>query len=233
MMRPFMQRLADLIAPRSCAVCGKRLVVGEQLLCTTCLRHLPRTHHASHPLDNEMARLFWHLLPVEGAAAWLFHEGGSPSCWPVYALKYLNRPEYGEALGLLMARETSETAFFDGIDLIVPVPLAPVRQRQRGYNQSLLITRGIARQTGLTVAEGAVGRTQFEKSQTHLSRSARQQNVEDVFRLLDSRCLQGKHVLLVDDVCTSGATLLACGREIMRGGAARLSLLTLGFAGHV
>ena len=224
------QRLLDLLAPRLCTVCGRRLSLTEQVLCASCNMHLPRTGFQLNASDNMMARLFWGIIPVERAAALFYYEASSKDSNIIYDLKYHDHPEIGEEMGQMIAREFAESGFFDGIDLIVPVPLARSRQRHRGYNQSQCIAEGIADVTGLPLSKRAVRRTTFKKSQTQMGRWERQENVADVFRLTDAAAVSGKHVLLVDDVVTTGATMTACARELLTAGNVKLSLLSLGFA---
>jgi ComF family protein len=132
-------------------------------------------------------------------------------------------------MGRLMAREFMAADFFDGIDLIVPVPLAKKRQRQRGYNQSMELARGISEATGLPIYNQIVRRTRFVKSQTQMGRQERMENVADVFEAKDLNAIRGRHILLVDDVVTTGATMMACAREILKTEGVRVSLLALGF----
>jgi ComF family protein len=226
----FWSRLVDLIAPRACVVCGGRLGIHEFFLCGSCNLQLPRTNYADNPYENDMARLFWGQLPVERCAALFFYQGGSGPSQILYELKYKNHPEIGEFFGRMIAEEWDETGFFEGIDLIVPVPLAKERQRQRGYNQSLHIARGIGSVTRLPIVTNAVSRKQFVESQTQKDRWQRNENVEGCFRLNDGSALKGRHVLLVDDVVTTGATICSCGREMLKAGDVRFSILTIGFA---
>jgi ComF family protein len=191
---------------------------------------LPRTNYADNPYENDMARLFWGQLPVERCAALFFYQGGSGPSQILYELKYKNYPEIGEFFGRMIAEEWNDTGFFEGIDLIVPVPLAKERQRQRGYNQSLHIARGIGSVTRLPIFTNAVSREQFVESQTQKDRWQRNENVEGCFRLNDGSALKGRHVLLVDDVVTTGATICSCGREMLKAGDVRFSILTIGFA---
>jgi ComF family protein len=177
-----------------------------------------------------MARLFWGQLPVERCAALFFYQGGSGPSQILYELKYKNHPEIGEFFGRMIAEEWNDTGFFEGIDLIVPVPLAKERQRLRGYNQSLHIARGIGSVTRLPIVTNAVSREQFVESQTQKDRWQRNENVEGCFRLNDGSALKGRHVLLVDDVVTTGATICSCGREMLKAGDVRFSILTIGFA---
>ena len=226
----FWSRLVDLIAPRACVVCGGRLGIHEFFLCGSCNLQLPRTNYADNPYENDMARLFWGQLPVERCAALFFYQGGSGPSQILYELKYKNHPEIGEFFGRMIAEEWNDTGFFEGIDLIVPVPLAKERQRQRGYNQSLHIARGIGSLTRLPIVTNAVSREQFVESQTQKDRWQRNENVEGCFRLNDGSALKGRHVLLVDDVVTTGATICSCGREMLKAGDVRFSILTIGFA---
>ena len=176
-----------------------------------------------------MTQLFWHLIPIERAAALIYYEPHSETAKLVYDLKYRNRPDIGEDMGRLMANEMQIAHFFDGIDMLLPVPLSRKRLRQRGYNQSELLAQGISDITHLPVVTRAVKRKHFVKSQTQLNRHERQENVADMFDLRDDRQLKGKHVLLVDDICTTGATLTACAESLRHIEGIRLSILTLGF----
>ena len=176
-----------------------------------------------------MAQLFWHLIPIERAAALIYYEPHSEIAQLVYALKYRNRPDIGEDMGRLMANEMQIAHFFDGIDMLLPVPLSRKRLRQRGYNQSEELARGISDVTHLPIITNAVRRKHFIKSQTQLNRYERQENVMDMFELHDARQLKGHHVLLIDDICTTGATLMACAEALRHIEGIRLSILTLGF----
>ena len=222
-------RFLDFISPRQCVVCGERLSPTERSLCSVCVLHLPRTTYQFTPNDNPMAQLFWHLTPVERAAALLFYEPHSEMAQIVYDMKYHDRPDIGEDMGRLMANEMQFARYFDGIDVLLPVPLSRKRLRQRGYNQSEQLAIGISDITNLPIATKALRRKHFVKSQTQLSRHERQENVADIFELCDNSPLKGKHVLLVDDICTTGATLIACVDALKDIEGIRLSVLTLGF----
>jgi ComF family protein len=181
-------------------------------------------------MDNVMARLFWGIIPVERVAALFYYEAGSKTSNILYDLKYHDHPEIGVVMGRMVAREFNEAGFFEDIDMIIPVPLAKSRQRHRGYNQSREIAKGISLVTGLPINDYVVQRMKFEKSQTQVGRWERQENVANVFEVKDTKNLRGRHILLVDDVVTTGATMVACAREILKAGDVRISLLSLGFA---
>ncbi len=222
-------RILELIAPRACAVCGKRLSITEHAVCSPCLLHLPRTTYQFTPYDNPMAQLFWGLAPVSQASALFFYEPHSELARLIYHLKYGNRPDIGEDLGRIMAEEMRIAGFLDSVDVLLPVPLSSRRLRQRGYNQSEMLCRGIREITNIPVETKVLIRKHFYQSQTHLMRHQRQANVAEMFHLRDAAGLAGKHVLLVDDICTTGATLIACINALNQIPRLRVSVLTLGF----
>lgn len=229
-MSSLLRQLADMLAPRSCAACGHRLSVGEETLCTRCSIHLPRTGFAASPADNEMARLFWARLPIERTAALFYYHPHSPVARMVYDLKYRGQTDTGRQMGRMAAREMAADGFFDGIDLILPLPLARRRERERGYNQSALIARGVADITGLPIAQDAVLRIRDTASQTTLDHAGRADNMEAAFRLAKPEAVAGRHVLIVDDIVTTGATVTACGQAIAEAGNVRISVLAMGYS---
>jgi ComF family protein len=232
-MISFWRRLLDLISPRLCVVCGHRLSVTEEAICSKCNFHLPRTGFHLNAYENEMARLFWAQVPIERATAFFYYEPHAQTANIIYELKYKNRPDIGIIIGRMLAKEIQHSGFFEGIDGIVPVPLARKRQRQRGYNQSEMIAEGIREATGIPIYNKVVSRSAFLESQTHLGRWDRNDNVEGIFQLIgDGSNIRGKHLLMVDDVVTTGATVVACGQELLKAGDVRLSVLSLGYVKH-
>ena len=203
-------RLINLITPRRCVMCGCRLAIGEDVVCTACNIELPRTGHPASPRDNELARLFWGRIPVERAAALFYYRAHSAPGDVIYSMKYRSHPETGELMGRMAAKEFAACGFFDGIDAIVPVPLAKKRQRERGYNQSLEIARGVSTVTRIPITSKALKRKSFEASQT-------------------GNAVKGKHILIIDDVVTTGATVISCTKELMKAGGTRFSVMSLGF----
>ena len=194
--------------------------------------HLPRTLFSANAYDNPMARLFWGHLPLVRAAALFYYESHSEVSKLIYKLKYGDHPEYGYLMGQYLAEDFSMNGFFDGIDAIVPVPISRKRKWSRGYNQSEHIAKGIARVTGLPVRTDIVKRKSFQSSQTHLNWWQRHGNVEDAFTLKKAEWAKDKHLLLVDDVLTTGATVISCAKEICRAGNVKISVATIGFAGR-
>jgi ComF family protein len=225
----FWSRVIDMISPRACAVCGRRLSIDERQLCCKCNLHMPRTFFARKPLDNEMARMLWGQIPVERAAALFYYETGSELTHLIHQMKYGDSPQTGEDLGRMVATEMALDGFFDGVDMLIPVPLTSERQRERGYNQSMELARGIATVTGLTVGKGVLRRTKFSGSQTHIRGRERRNNVEDAFSLADGTSIAHRHVMIVDDVMTTGATIINCAKELLKAGDVTISVVTVGF----
>lgn len=229
-------KIIDLFFPRFCGMCGNRLVGEEEMVCTSCLLHLPRTDTWKEPYENEMAKMFWHRMPIEKSGALFYYHGHSLASFLIYQLKYHNHPELGEYLGRIVAQEANCVNYFDDIDAIVPIPLAKNRRKQRGYNQSEEIAKGIASMTGLPVWTDVVERTHFSESQTHKDRWERAENVDNVFVLSSNtttevgRSWEGKHLLIVDDVCTTGATILTCAQALMKIPKVKFSVITIGYA---
>ena len=230
MTSSFLSKLIELIAPRACVVCGGRLALGEEVICSVCNMHLPRTEYHRCPDDNPLAQTFWGKIHIRNAAALFFYHAHSASSNILYSLKYRHHPEIGVYMGRMIAREYISHGFFESIDLIIYVPLAHKRQRERGYNQSREIALGISEITGIPINDKAVIRTSYKGSQTHLDRWRRQENVETVFVMKESEHLHGKHILIVDDVVTTGATITACAKEMSKAGDVIFSVMCIGFA---
>ena len=229
-MISFWSRLLDLISPRLCVVCGNRLAVTEEVVCSKCYLHLPRTDFGHDLYENVMAKLFWGQIKLEKATALFYYEPHAETVQILYEMKYKNHPEIGVVMGRMMAKELMKSGLFEDIDALVPVPLAKKREYERGYNQSLELAKGVSEVTHLPIADQVVRRTKFVDSQTHRGRWERSENVEGVFELVDGDSLNGKHVLLIDDVVTTGATIIACAQEMQKASNVRISVLALGFA---
>lgn len=221
--------LALLLGER-CVVCGRPLAGAK--VCPRCLLRLPYID-IKGAAGNPVERLYWGSTPVVRASATLVYQPGFDIDAVLYAIKYKDRPDLAVEMGRMMAQEHVAHGFFEGIDAIVPVPLHPKRQRQRGYNQSERLARGIADVTGLPVVE-LVRRTHDNVSQTALSHAERTANVKGIFAADEGllKTFGGRHILIVDDVITTGATSISCARAF-EGGSLRVSFLALAFAGRL
>ena len=220
----------SLLFPRCCVVCGSPLSRGEECLCTCCNMNLPRTGFHLRK-DNPVECLFWGRIPgLKRASSFLFYRKGSDFRRILHLLKYGGYKELGEVMGRYMAAELSSGELFDGVDMIIPVPLHRKKQKLRGYNQSEWIARGIASVTGIPLCAECMIREKNTETQTRKSTFERWENVEGIFRLCDTVHFEGKHVLLVDDVLTTGATTVACASAFARVSGIRISVLTLAVA---
>lgn len=221
--------LINIIFPRRCAVCGKTLATGEKDICINCLVELPRME--AYTPGNEVEKQFYGVLKTERAASYIRHTKGSPYNNLIYNIKYNDRPEVAVRLAATAATELMERGFFEGIDLIIPVPLSKKKRRARGYNQCDYIAEGLSQVTGIAIDTTSVIRHIANETQTHKQREARWKNVEDVFSVASAENLKGKHILLIDDVLTTGATLSSCGKSILATVPdVRLSIFTLACA---
>jgi len=189
--------------------CGKPLFQYENCVCSICLHHLPQTDFHLY-IDNPVARLFWGKVHINSAASFLYFNKGGKVQHLIHQLKYKNQKQVGTFLGALYGTYLKNSQFFNSIDIIVPVPLHPKKQRQRGYNQSDFFAMGLAESMNIFVDKTTLHRTYASESQTKKNRYNRYQNVCSIFGIKDIITLSGKHVLLVDDVITTGSTIESC-----------------------
>ena len=147
----------------------------------------------------------------------------------IYDIKYHDQKEQGELIGQIMVERHQPYGFFDDIDAIVPLPITKKRNWMRGYNQSYQVARGISMETGIPVYNDVVERTHFTKSQTHQTAMVRRINVRDAFQLVKAEKIKGKHLLLIDDVVTTGATIISCAQELAKAEGVRISVLSIGY----
>ena len=221
--------LFHLFFPRCCAVCGASLIEGEDTICTRCNIDMPRTNY--HKMkDNPVERMFWGKFPLERATSFFFYRKGSDFRQVLHQLKYGGQKEIGAIMGRYMASELQASDFFHGVDVIIPIPLHKKKQQIRGYNQSEWISRGIMAVTGIPVDTEAIIRRKNTETQTQKSALERWENVDGIFELHRSEHLAGKHILIVDDVLTTGATTVACASRLAEIEGVRISVLTLAMA---
>lgn len=218
-----------LLFPRRCAVCGAPLQEGEEGICLRCNMDMPRTNYHSQK-DNPVERMFWGKFPLEHASSHFFYHKGSDFRRILHQLKYGGRKDLGEIMGRYMATELGASDFFRDVDVIIPVPLHPRKQRMRGYNQSECIAKGIVAVTGIPLDTSSVIRKKHTESQTSRFTYERWENVNGIFYLRRPDRFIGKHILLVDDVLTTGATTTACADVFREIEGIRISVLTLAVA---
>lgn len=222
----------SLIYPHNCAGCGSDVVGNGHFLCWQCLNDLPLTHFEKQPI-NLVSRLFAGRLPVEMATAMLFFSKDSTVQHLIHQVKYKGKKELGVYLGTLMGNAMEKAGWGQHIDIIVPLPLNKKKLAIRGFNQAKILADGISSILQKPVVEVAVLRARFTETQTKKNRIKRWENVADVFILGDSSGLENKHILLVDDVTTTGATMEACGQILLQIHGLKLSMATLAFAANL
>lgn len=200
------------------------------MLCIYCHDSLPQTSFHLHA-NNPIERLFWGRMPVKHATAQFYFTKESLMQHLMHQFKYKNNKDLGLYLGKLMGHQLIQSNRFLHVDALLPLPLHPSKERKRGYNQAALLCEGISEVLQKPVLKNAVVRTKHTESQTKKNRVERWENIRGHFKLADEEKVKGKHILLVDDVITTGATLEACGTAILGAENVQLSIATLCFSG--
>jgi ComF family protein len=219
----------SLLFPRLCYACGDHLLRNESLICTECYVVIPRTNY--HILDdNPVAQLFWGRCLINKATAFSYYNKGSRIQKLIHNLKYRGIKEVGFELGRIYGLSLKSSGFTNDIDLIIPVPLHSTKKHVRGFNQSDVISEGLAEVTGISVDISSLVRIAVSDTQTKRSRYERWANVEGIFRVTDPEMIKGKHILLVDDVITTGSTIESCANELLKVEGVKVSVAALAFA---
>ena len=209
----FINSIIGLLYPSVCAACGTTLFKWEKLVCTRCRSLLPKTGYELNE-DNPLARLFYGKVRLKAVTSCFFFSKEGKVQHLIHELKYKGNDQAGLFLGQELGKTIKEAPLFEGLDFLIPVPLHPKREKERGYNQSMLIAQGISEVTGIAVGGDFLLRSINTSTQTHKSKEERWQNVKDIFELHRADRLENKYVLLIDDVLTTGATLEACALKL-------------------
>lgn len=212
------ERLRDLFQlffPETCEVCGNSLRYGEYLLCTDCLLDIPKIH--LHNLEHNPAeKIFAGQVQFVRATAFFHYQKHSNFAHLIHKLKYQGREDIGVLLGEMFGDVLKKSGFLNDIDAIVPIPLHDKRLRIRGYNQSEIIAKGISNVSEIQIIDKSVIRAKNTKTQTKKSKEERLKNVQDIFQVIDAQILENKHILILDDVITTGATCISCAETIIK-----------------
>lgn len=224
------ESVLHLLFPHVCESCGTDVLLQEHFLCLQCHAELPKTEFHLYP-SNPVEKIFWGRLPVTHATAQYYFSKGATMQHLMHQLKYKGNRELGLYLGRTMGHAFAEAARFRFVDALVPLPLHPAKEKKRGYNQAAVLCQGMAEVLNKPILKDAVIRTAHTDSQTRKNRVQRWKNMEGRFELVKPEAVAGKHLLLVDDVITTGATLEACGSELLRAENVQLSIATLCFSG--
>jgi ComF family protein len=227
-----MSLLSDLLSvflPRTCAACGLPLKDWEECICLTCMAGLPLTRFHQDP-SNPLAEVFWGRVRIEQAVAWFYFRKGSAYQEVLHNLKYNNRPDIGIFLGKQLGYELKHSTVFIRPDIVVPVPLHRKKPSKRGYNQSEKIARGISVALDVRLDTKNLYRSAKTDTQTRKSRFDRYLNVSGKFAIRDPATIENSHILLVDDVVTTGATLEACAEALLSVPGVKVSIATVAWA---
>jgi len=218
--------LLQLVFPHVCDGCGSDLLNEESQLCLRCLASMPETNFEKY-ISNPVEKMFWGRLSLVSATAQFYFTKESLMQRLMHQFKYRGNKDLGLQLGRLMGIALKESNRFDTIDALVPLPLFPSKEKKRGYNQATILCEGIAEILPLPVLKNIIIRPQHTDTQTKKGRIERWKNIEGKFELNNANTIQNKHLLLIDDVVTTGATLEACGSELLKADNVRLSIATL------
>ncbi|MGB4204559.1 MAG: phosphoribosyltransferase family protein [Bacteroidales bacterium] len=230
-MLSLLEDFVSLIYPQVCQACGNTLFRNEEIICTYCRYHLPRTHY--HKLkDNPLAQVFWGRVNLENVSAFYFFRKGGKVQHLMHQFKYRGKDEIGVYLGKLYGAELREEEAFSSIEMVIPVPLHIKKLRKRGYNQSEKFAEGLAASMNIELETSVLIRTFASETQTRKTRFNRWENVKEIFKVTDPQKITGKHILLVDDVITTGATIEASAQHLLETEGVRLSVASLACAVH-
>ena len=225
-LKEIKESILHVVFPHVCDGCGSDLLNIESHLCIRCLASLPETNfefHSGNPVEKD----FWGRLPLITASAHLYFTKESLVQHLMHQLKYRSNIEIGLQLGRIMGNAIKTSNRFNHIDALIPLPLFPSKEKKRGYNQAKVLCDGMAEVLNLPVLSDVITRPHHTETQTKKGRIERWKNIDGKFRLIDPAAIRNKHLLLVDDVITTGATLEACGNELLSAQNVKLSVATL------
>jgi Predicted amidophosphoribosyltransferases len=228
-MSDILHDMVNLFYPHHCMLCEKMLIESERHICIDCLCDLPKTNYHANK-GNPARALFSGYTQVNEVTAFLYFEKEGKTQTLIHALKYKGDKELAEYLGRIAASELYDYGFYASIETIIPISLHQKKQKKRGYNQSALIAKGISSIYGCEVNSTIVKRVTDTKSQTRKSIFDRHVNVEKIFEVTDIERLYGKHILLIDDVITTGATISSCIDALLSVPDIKISIFSLSIA---
>lgn len=228
-MMSLFENVWGLFYPEVCPACGTLLAKDEDTVCLSCSFLMPKTAYETIA-DNPVARIFWGRVPLHAVSACFFFAKKGRVQPLIHSLKYHSDTHAGNYLGRKMAENMKNAPLFSDIEVLVPVPLHPKRLQLRGYNQSEVIAKGMAEVLGISVVADNLIREVATATQTKKSREARWQNVKNIFTVSRPAQFEGKHILLIDDVITTGSTIEACAQALLDVTGVKVSVAAAAYA---
>ena len=225
-MLDYLEDLFSLVFPEICNACGKSLHKHENLICNYCKVKLPFTNfHLQN--ENPIEKIFWGRVTIEKAGAFLYFHKGNRVQQLMHRFKYKDKKEIGQLIGAMYGLELAKANYLSEADLIIPVPLHPEKQKKRGYNQSEYFALGLSNATAIPCQTDVLVRAIASSTQTKKNRFERWKNVETIFKVENQNSIENKHIILVDDVITTGATVEACANTLLKAANCKVSFLAL------
>jgi ComF family protein len=220
------ENLINLFFPRACSGCNSFLLANENVICTVCRHEIPLTNH--HKIQNNEAVVkFYGRIPIEFAAAlFYFHKKGIVQEM-IHKLKYQGHQDIGTVIGYWYAEDLKTVKELRSVDFIIPVPLHKKRLKERGYNQVETFGKSLSESMKICYNDSVLIRNIYSKTQTKNNLLGRSEVVGSIFSVLQNESLHNKHFMLIDDVITTGSTLEACGRELLKIPGAKLSIVCM------
>jgi len=225
----FVNGFFSLLFPETCKKCGNELLGKEDIICRKCISDLPRTNFEKDR-QNPVAQLFWGKIPINYAFSIFYFRKGETVQKLIHLLKYKKNRKAGAILGKIAGNIIKEMTFVPEIDFIVPVPLHPKKLRIRGYNQCEVLAKSISKSTGIAVNSDVLIRSIYNVSQTKKGKYERWQNVEGIFNVTNSKLFEGKHIMVIDDIITTGSTLEACCYSLSKIPNIRISVIGMAYS---
>lgn len=213
-MKTIFRDFIDLFYPSLCICCNQRLIAQEYFLCLECLYSLPFTNHFEIK-ENSLNKLFYGRFSIENIVCLGYFSKGGKFQKIIHEIKYKNNKDLAVYIGQRCGNKLKESYFIKDIDYIVPVPLHPNRLKRRGYNQSLLLAQGISEITCLPIIDNNLIRLKDNDSQTTKNKTERLKNIAEIFTIQDKNLFKDKHILIIDDVITTGSTIEICVKTIL------------------
>jgi ComF family protein len=227
-MQRILKNIFNIFFPELCVICENQLIQGEELMCISCRGDLPVTNFSSWK-NNKVELSFQGRIPIESATALLYYKRKGNVQRLIHQLKYKNRQKIGKILGQWLAEDIIVQNRFEKFDFIIPVPLHPDKLKKRGYNQVTTFGKSMATKLGSTLLENVLVCVSKSKTQTFKNRFERTLNIEEKFDISDADMLKNKHILLIDDIITTGSTLEACSIQLLRIPNIKISIATIAY----